>query len=255
MQRHAIDARLDQLARALLLHPLRRDANAGARRGVARVDEQALRRLGILQLHPPGVRKIVLAWIVDRNRHDFVARCELTERVLPLYGPEVREDDHDGAVSQQLRRIAQRPAEVRAPAAGSERHEVADDSERVGAALRGSHHIFRSVGEEQRPDAVVVSRGGERQHGGDLHRQPRFGVGAAKVQRTGLIHDEEERELALFHERFDEGMTHSRRDIPVDCPEVIALLVGADFRELDPLAAEDRPVFAREQGADEVTSP
>ena len=183
-----------------------------------------------------------------------MARRELTERVLPLGGPEVREDDHDGPVSQQLRRIAQRPAEVRAPAAGSERHEVADDAERVAAALRGPHHVFRNVGEEQRSDAVVVSGGGERQHGGDLHGQPRLGVGAAKVQRTGLVHDEEERELALFHKRLDEGMTHSRRDIPVDCPEVVALLVGADLGELDPLAAEDRAVFAREQGADEVTS-
>src|SRR2546425_9547522 len=173
-------------------------------------------------------------------------------RSLPLGGPEVREDDHDGPVSQQLRRIAQRPTEVRAPAAGSERHEVADDSERVAAALRGSHHVFRNIGEEQRPDAVVVSRGGEGQHGGDLHGQPRLGVGAAEVQRTGLVHDEEERELALFHKRLDEGMTHARRDIPVDCPEVIALLVGADFCELDALPPEDRPVLACEQRIDQA---
>ena len=238
-----------------MLHLFRRNTDAGARARVARIHEQALPRLRVLKLHPSRVGEIVLPRIVDRDRHDFVARGELRERVLPVCGPEVREDDDDGAVSQQLRRIAQRAAEVRAPAAGRERDEVADDAQGVAAALGRSHHVFRRVGEEQRTDAVVVSRGGERQHGGDLHRQPCFGVRAAEVQRTGLVHDEQEGELALFHERLDEGMAHARRDIPVDRPEVIAVLIGADFRELDALAAEDGAVFAGEQGADEVPSP
>ena len=181
-----------------------------------------------------------------------MARGELVERVLPICGPEIREDDDDGAVPQQLRGIGQRSAEVGAAAAGRERHEVADDAERVGAALRGSHHVLRSVGEEQRTDAVVVSRGGECQHGGDFHRQTGFGIGATEMQRSGLIYDEEQCELTLFHERLDEGMAHPRRDVPVDGPEVIALLIGADLGELDALPAENRPVLAGEQRIDQA---
>ena len=158
------------------------------------------------------------------------------------------------AVSQQLAGIGQGAREVGAAAPRSERHKVTNDAQRVSPPLGGPHDILGHVGEEQRADAVIVPRGRECQHGGDLDGKARLGVGAAEVQRTRLVHDEEERELALFHKRLDEGMTHSRRDIPVDCPEVVALLVGADLGELDPLAAEDRAVFAREQGADEVTS-
>src|SRR6266511_2234057 len=73
--------------------------------------------------------------------------------------------------------------------------------------------------------------------------------------RPRLVHDEEERQLAFFHERFDERMAHPRRDVPVDGPEVVALLVGTHLRELDPLAAEDGAVLAGEEGIDEVTRP
>ena len=72
------------------------------------------------------------------------------------------------------------------------------------------------------------------------------------MQRTRLVHDEEECELALFHERLDEGMAHPRGDVPIDCPEVVALLVGADLGELDTLAPKDGAVLAREQCIDQA---
>jgi len=54
-----------------------------------------------------------------------------------------------------------------------------------------------------------------------------------------LIHDEEDRELALLHERLHEGMAHPGRDVPVDGTEVVALLILAHLREFDALPAED----------------
>src|SRR5438309_9865552 len=42
-------------------------------------------------------------------------------------------------------------------------------------------------------------------------------------------------------------MPHPRRHVPVDRAEVVALLVFADFGELDALPAEHRAVFAAEQ--------
>src|SRR5262249_125293 len=114
---------------------------------------------------------------------------------------------------------------------------------------------FGLVCEEQRPHAVVVARGGEGEHGGHLDREPRLRIGAPEMQRSRLVHDEEQGQLALLHVRLDERVSHARRDVPTDRAEAVALLVGPDFGELDPLAAEDRPVFAGEEGVDEVARP
>src|SRR5207249_11414665 len=123
-------------------------------------------------------------------------------------------------------------------------YKVADDAQRMGPSLGGPHHVLGYVGEEQRPHAVVVPRGGKGQHRADLDRETRLGVRPAEMERSRLIHDEEERQLALFHEGFDERMAHPRRDVPVDGPEVVALLVGTRLRELDPLAAADSALLA-----------
>src|ERR1041384_4244173 len=50
-------------------------------------------------------------------------------------------------------------------------------------------------------------------------------------------------------------MSHPRRHVPVDGAEIVTLLVGADFGEFETLAAEHRPVFAREQRGDEGARP
>src|SRR5574341_895626 len=43
-------------------------------------------------------------------------------------------------------------------------------------------------------------------------------------------------------------MAHPGGDVPVDGPEVVALLIGADFGELESLAPKHRAVLAAEQG-------
>ena len=123
------------------------------------------------------------------------------------------------------------------------------------ATLGGPDHQLGPVGEEQRADAIVVARGGQGQHRGNFDREPGLGVGPAEIERPRLVDDQQEGELPLFHECLDEGMAHAGRDIPVDRAEIVALLVGAHFRELDPLPAKDGAVFAREQRVDEAASP
>ena len=122
----------------------------------------------------------------------------------------------------------------------------------MGAAFGRRHHVLGRIGEQQRSHPVVVPRGGQGQHGRDLDRESRLAVRPAEMERSRLIHDEEQRQLALLHEGFDERMAHPRGHVPVDGAEVVALLVRADLGELDSLAAEDRPVLAREQRVHQV---
>src|SRR5256885_8160473 len=99
---------------------------------------------------------------------------------------------------------------------------------------------------------IVVDRRGERQHRRHLDGEARFSIGPPKLARAGLIHHEEQGDLALLVEGLHEGMPHPRRHVPVDRAEVVPLLVLAHFGELDALAAEDRAVFAGEQRVDEI---
>ena len=149
---------------------------------MARVHQETLAGLAVFELHPSRIGEIVLARIVDRDRHDFVARGQLAKRLFPAFGAKIRQHDDDRAVAQQLPRIGQRAREVRAAPPWSERHQVANHSQRVSAPFGGPHDVLRHVGEEQRADAVVVPRGSEREDGSDLDGEARLGVGAAEMQ-------------------------------------------------------------------------
>src|SRR5207249_10755561 len=59
------------------------------------------------------------------------------------------------------------------------------------------------------------------------------------------------RSLTLLVVRLHERVAHPCRDVPVDRAEVVSLLVFAHLRKLDALPPEHRPVFAREEGADQ----
>src|SRR5260370_999275 len=107
------------------------------------------------------------------------------------------------------------------------------------------------TGADQDAPAVAVARRGERQDGGGLDGERRLGGRAPEVARARLVDDEEQGDLALFMEGLHEGVSHARRHVPIDGAEIVALLVGADLGELDPLAAKHGAVFAREQRVDE----
>ena len=139
---------------------------------------------------------------------------------------------------------------VRRPAR-LEGDQVADDPERVAAALPRRDHPLHLVGEEERADPVVLVRRRERQHRGDLDREPRLGHRLAEPGRPRLVHHEHQGELPLLGEGLDVGAAEAGRDVPVDGAEVVAVLVGPHLGELHPLPSEDRAVLAGEQRADE----
>jgi len=99
-----------------------------------------------------------------------------------------------------------------------------------------------------------VTRRRQRQHRRHLDGEPRLAVRPPELTRARLVHHQEQRDFALLVECLDEGTAHAGGDVPVDGTEVVALLVGAHLCELDALPAEDRPVFAREQGVDQGAS-
>jgi hypothetical protein len=114
--------------------------------------------------------------------------------------------------------------------------------------------MLHSIGEQQRAHAILVAGRCQGEHGANLYGKGGLGQRVAEVQRPRLIHDEQQRELALLGKALHERMAEACRDIPVDGAEIVAFLIGADFRELDALPAEHRAVLAGEQGIDQGAS-
>ena len=76
----------------------------------------------------------------------------------------------------------------------------------------------------------------------------RLGQRLSKAGGSRLIHHQHDGQLPLFRERLDVGTGQPGRHVPVDCAEVVTVLVGPDLGELHPLPSEYGAVLAGKQG-------
>src|SRR5205085_3627732 len=121
----------------------------------------------------------------------------------------------------------------------------------VGGALARRDDLLDAVGEVDQADAVVVVQGGEGEQGGQLGDDlaHRLAAGAAAEAGRG-VHEEQDGQLALLDVPLEERLAHAGGDVPVDGPDVVAGLVGADVGEGQAGALEGAVVLAAEQVLD-----
>lgn len=143
--------------------------------------------------------------------------------------------------------------EVGALLAWFEEKNFADDAEDVFAAFFRRDVFLDFAGEEDQANLVVIADGGEGEDGGDFGGEFALGLFAGTEQTgAGKIDDEHDGQFAFFDELFDEGMIHSRGDVPVDGADFVAGLVLADFFEVHALAFEDAVVLPCHRFVDET---
>ena len=117
--------------------------------------------------------------------------------------------------------------------------DFADEAKHVLAAFLGWDEQFDLVGVNEEADFVVVLDGGEceesreRCHDFALHLLARTEFGTA-----GSIDHEEHGHFAFFDELFDVRRACSGGHVPVDCADVVAWHVFADFAEFHAVAFE-----------------
>ncbi len=103
---------------------------------------------------------------------------------------------------------------------------------------------------EDRPDAIAVAgqQPRERGHEVDQHAPLQaLRLRRAEVDRGAQVEQEPGRDLAILDVLADVGRVHPRGDVPVDVPDVVAVLVLAQVREVHAVAVEQAPVVALEQ--------
>ena len=78
-------------------------------------------------------------------------------------------------------------------------------------------------------------------------RFSRSDVGGPEVDRRAQVEQEPRGDLAILEVLADVRRVHPGGDVPVDVPDVVAVLVLAQVREVHAVAVEQAPVVALEQ--------
>src|SRR5437867_4562584 len=87
---------------------------------------------------------------------------------------------------------------------------------------------FHGVGESQHPEVAIVAQGRKTKSGAHL-QDPQF-LGMLRrreMHRTRSIHDQKYGNFSFLKMALEIEFLHSRRDVPVDAPEIFANLVFA----------------------------
>ena len=133
------------------------------------------------------------------------------------------------------------------------RGEVVDEPQDLDAATARRDRPLDPAPVEHRADPVAVAgqHPGERRHEVDQHAALQaFGLDGPEVDRRAQVEQEPGRDLAVLEELADVRHVHARGHVPVDVPDVVAVLVFAQVREVDALATEQGPVVALEQAVE-----
>ena len=116
---------------------------------------------------------------------------------------------------------------------------------------RGGSGVLRAGAERDEPDAVAAHarRVAERER--DPERDVRLAaVGRPESHRRRAVEHDPGDEHPLGELHPDVRLARARGHVPVDQPDVVARLVGADLGELAAAAEQVRAVIAREQAVD-----
>ena len=121
--------------------------------------------------------------------------------------------------------------------------------------LAGGDRPLDPAAVEDRADAVAVARQQPRQRRHEVDQDAALqalGLHGAEVDRRAQVEQEPGRDLAVLEVLADVRRVHAGGDVPVDVPDVVAVLVLAQVREVDAVAAEQasgsRPGAGRRAG-------
>ncbi len=176
------------------------------------------------------------------------------QRLLEVAVEEIGDDNHDRAFDRDAIEEHRGGVEVSAACASTHRRVDRAAHQHLGMCPSTARREKRphAVREEQQPDSIGVLHGREREDrcklGRDVDLPP---VDRAERHRPRDVDRNEDRQVALLDEFLDVRHPASRRDVPVDRPDVVPRQVLTHLRKLDPAPMKRRVIVARETGPDQ----
>ena len=221
----------------------------GAHRAVAGVHLEVSARLGVDEPRHAEVGELALAGIVEHDAHDVVALAQAPQRALGVGRHPVGDDEDDGVVRQQPRRVIERSGQVGARSRAGHASTSRTSRSAWRRPLRGGTTCSMPSEKSTRPTRSllrVAVRASTAASSADSDRLSRSAV--PKRARARAVHQQQHGELALLDVALDEETAHARGDVPVDGAHLVARLVFAHLGELHSLPLEHRVVLAGEAG-------
>ncbi len=130
-------------------------------------------------------------------------------------------------------------------------HHRVHDVHDVAAVAAHGNDLVDLAAVEHRADAIAVAREQAREHGDELDRERLLAnFLGAEIDRGAQVEQEPRGDLALLVVLAHVRRLQPRGDVPVDVADVVVILVFTQVRQVEPGAAEQRPVVAVEQSVE-----
>ena len=267
---------------------LRRVREALPEAAVVRVDKHLLPGFRVLHHQQPEIGQRHLQRIEEPHRNDLVSLREVRERLSPAWrADEVRDNEHERAPGDHLRRGCEQISELRgsrldalraredglqdvqdvtASAArgndvaqvgragrrlGGPRGHALQQLEDVDAAGARRQHGVDAVAVEQRADAVAAASEKPREQRHELRRDVALlDVARTEIDRRTQVEQQPGGDFALLVVLANIGNLEASRDVPVDVADVVVVLILAQIGEIEPVASEQRAVVAVQQSVE-----
>ncbi len=220
---------------------------------VVGVHVELFARLRVLHDQRTDVRQLDLASIEEPNGQHLVTLREQVEGSLPARCADEVGDHED-----------ERPTLDRSVTGLEERgqigerrclqtrmvEQVVDETQDLDPPAPRRDRALHATAVEDRPDAIPVpgQQPCERGHEVDQHAPfEALRLRCAEVDGGAQVKQEPGCDLAILDVLADVGRVHPGGHAPVDVPDVVAVLVLAQVREVHAVAEEQAPVVALEQ--------
>ena len=157
------------------------------------------------------------------------------------------------APAQHAGGLSNSAADVRAPTAWFKSQEITHNPQHMTRTLARRHNALHTVGEADKPHAIIRSNSTKRNGGSNLCRQFTLQLCMrSKRKRTTQINRQHDGELSLFAEQFDVRKAGARAHIPINGTNVVAVLVRSNFFEFHSASLESGTELASHHVTHEV---
>ena len=174
-----------------------------------------------------------------------IGDLELLLHLVPV--EEITEQEHGASFLDGVCHELDGLSDVGQLACGLEVEQFAYDIEYMLSSLLGWYEFLDLVGEEYHPDFVLVLDGRKRECSRHFGSHLAFGLAdGAEIEASGHIDHEYDSQFSFLLEDLDIWSVETSRDVPVDVPDIVSVLIFPDLRECHTSSLEGRMILTRE---------
>jgi hypothetical protein len=171
LQSDRVDIVPAQHARKLLLAFIHESVKSRSRCPISRVDLNLIACLGVFQGDDADIWQYPFSFIVNMDGHEIVPPSTHCQRSRKIGRLKIRNEENHGAACDNFIQIVEGQRRLSAASLWFEKQNLSDKSQRMGAAFLWRNKKLNAIGEEDKPDLVIVPDRAESEQARDFGGQ------------------------------------------------------------------------------------